>query len=178
MKRILALILALLMVFGMVACSEDGGSGKSGKLDTQEMGEDFAKYLFTPDVERLYDMMPLDLAMEQLGSDEREEAEALIDEQIDSTQSMLEAQYNGVDFEWSVDVTDEEELDADELEELNEFYADADLTVDEAVSAETEITLTADGEEETLPLDLVYVKIDGDWYLDVNCIAELANLGL
>lgn len=178
MKRILALILALLMVFGMVACGKDGGSKKSGKLDTQAMGEDFADYLFTPDVERLYKMTPLNLAMEQLDSDEREEAEEVMDEEIAATQSLLEAQFDGLDFEWSVDVTDEEELDADELEELNEFYADADLTVDEAVRADTEITLTSDGEEETMSLDLVYVKIDGDWYLDINCLAELAELGL
>ena len=66
MKKLFALMLALLMVFAMVACDSSGGGGGGGgagskELDTQKMSEEVYGAIFDAEFERIFDLVHPDV---------------------------------------------------------------------------------------------------------------------
>ena len=188
MKKLLALLLALVMVFGMVACSEsaevnapkDGKTAANGtaapeapkedKPDAQAMATKFADGIFTPDVQAMFDLLPFDAAVEQLEGEDKAALEEEIDLMIEEGQASLDAIYGGLDLKWSVKLVSEEALGEEELASLNESYSEVELTVEKAYSAVATYTVTYEGVDVSADVELVFVKIDGAWYLDVDSL--------
>lgn len=149
---------------------------RSEALDAQEMAEEFFDCIFgDPDVDTMMSMMPFDLALDAAEDDEREELEGYLDETADEMQSELDEMHEGLDeynWDYSVEVTSQEEYDIDDLDT---DYSDFDAEVEEAIYAQCEVTLSAEDEEDiTQDFDLIFVRIDGLWYVDPSAMEDWA----
>jgi len=189
MKKLLALLLALLMAFGMVACGGEPqveGPGEQAaaeepeeaKLDAQAMAESFFDGLFKPDVQAMFDLMPFDPMLDKLEGDAKTLMEEAVDASIDEYQALLEEAFADSNISWTVEVLSEEAVGEEELASLNESYAEMELTVDEATAAATAISVTVDGVTVSADVRLVFVKISDNWYLDMDSMSVIEEMGV
>ncbi len=156
MKKLVALMLTLAMCLCLAACGESGGSAAK----PEDIAEKYMEAIEDCDAEAMLDLMHediVDFALEEMDADKDEFIENL-EELLEKAAELLE------EGEWKVKKV--KEIDDDDLEDLQDQWDDDyDLEVEEAALAKIEITWEEDGEENDETLEIVLVKIDGDWYL-------------
>ena len=144
MKKVLALILALLMVCSLVACGSSGGDDDKSGNSAKKVAQAYADAYESGDFGKVIDLMHKDVVEHDGASADDVDMSAMGD----------------IDF--TVDLSDGEDLDDNKMEEIKTMYADEyDLEVEDAQQFTIEITVMGQSMEQTLYI----VKIDGDWYL-------------
>ena len=155
MKKLLALMLALLMVFAMVACdSSSGGGGKGsggGGNSAKSIAQAFADAFESGKVSKIEKLLHKDYL----------EAEEITSDYFTNWENEIK------DVQYTIKLGDGRDLNDDEMEELCEGYQEYyGLEVEEAQVFETEATMEYDGETDSASPKIYVIKIDGEWYLD------------
>lgn len=166
---ILALITIGLVIF-LCSDDDDRDSKRSKKSnDAESVAEEYVNIVFCGDGDandliELFHPDVVSIVLDDLGVSKKARI-ADINDYLDEMQEELEDE----DVEITeVEVRSVKDLSDDEFEDLEEYYDDAfDLTIDEAKFVKIRIYADVDGEEDTENEDLIVVKIDGDYYLDV-----------
>ena len=139
--------------------------------------EKYIDYQFDGNAEGIINLMPdkmLDYAMEQDGYAPSDLDEAIADmndelqDQLDTLDSYFE---EGWDISYKI--TDTEDVKGDDLDDIKDSYADADIKVSAAKSVEVELTITSGETESSNSMYIDLVKVGRSWYLDV---ASMGNL--
>ena len=92
-------------------------------------------------------------------------------EMKDEYQEML---YELGNVELSYDIKDEDEITGEDLEDIQDYYEDEyNLDIENAKVFEVEICAEIDGEENEETIEIIVVKIDGKWYLDIRSDVDL-----
>ncbi len=157
MKKYLALLLALVMVFALAACG--GGSARS-------VAEKAAKASTEGDAKTVVNMMHakmVDAAVEEGNYDSKQDMIDEMQSMLDMAKGIAEEMY-GENYKVSAKATDEETLVEDELKEIQDnFKSELDLKVSDAKDVTVELTIKGD-EEATDEMTMTVVKIGGKWY--------------
>ena len=142
-------------------------------LDTEFAIQYIAYALFeAADASWIFDLFPEDILV-LLKEGAGEEYEALIEEMNAALAESIEAM-DAYDWYYGVEILDETTLDSYDIARIERTYEDdygIELTIDEAVQVDTQVSLTAEGVEETVELSLTFVLIDEEWYLDPTSIS-------
>ena len=202
MKKFLALMLALLMVFSMVACAkeevkEDDAEieevetevkveeeveeveveeeeEEAPELDAEAMIQYIADAMFREvDASLIFDLFHEDvIALLQLYSGE--EYDAMIESLNEELEATIET-LNDVEWDYEVVILEETALNDDEIAELQAMYDEAmmDIIVEEGVSVEAQIVLSSGDQEETQDVSVVFTLVDGEWYLDPAAMGDV-----
>lgn len=180
MRKLLCLLLSLLMLVSLVACGDkddsddEGGSSKTAKPEA--VVEKFMDCLIDADAKGMFDLVPdavLEYAMEQ---DDMSKSD--FDDQVGELSDMLQESYDYVEemtgekLKMSYEITDSYEMDEDEVADLQEDYDDADVEIEEAKVFEVDFTMEVAGEEQTQSLEIVVIKVDGKWYVEMGSLED------
>lgn len=148
-------------------------SGRSYKSTVEK----YIDYQFDGNAEGIINLMPdkmLDYAMEQDGYAPSDLDEAIADmndelqDQLDTLDSYFE---DGWDISYKI--IKAEDVKGDDLDDIKDSYADADIKVSAAKSVEVELTITSGETESSNSMYIDLVKVGRSWYLDV---ASMGNL--
>ncbi len=137
----------------------------------------FMEAEFDADAKAIFDLMPekmLDYAMEQDGYDS-DDLEDLIDEVNEELQDQMDSldSYLGEGWTSSYEITDEEDIKGDDLDDIKEAYEEADIKISAAKDVEVEITVTSDETESSNSLNISLIKVGRSWYLDLMSMGNL-----
>ena len=147
-KRILSLVVVLIMVFSLVACS----SYKSPLKTMEKIMEGKAK---KADVKSL---LPKEIWEELADS-----ADMDVDEILEEVLETFEDQ-GDEDVKATIKVKDNDKLDKDDLKDINEELEDFDLKATAGQTVEVEEIVEVDGDEEENEAEYTMLKIGGKWY--------------
>ncbi|MBQ8524454.1 MAG: zinc ribbon domain-containing protein [Clostridia bacterium] len=164
---VVAVVVALAIILFAVFAG-----GKSGASSAEAVVEKYLDATLDFDVDALFECLHEDIieaAAEEEGFDSVSEFKDELKEQLDQAADMMDAL--GASIELSYDITDTEELEDDDLDEIAEELEDefgVKVTAATAVTVEQYTKGTAMGQEidETETTTIVAVKIDGDWYIN------------
>lgn len=151
-------VAALVLVFFLF-------SGRSYKATVN----DFMEGVFDANGSQLIKCIPdelIDQAMDDSGMNKKEMASYLA-EQLGGTLNYLDYYFD----HWTVShkITGTEKYDAGELADIKDDYRDDyDLKVKDAMIVIVEMTVKAQGIEETTEIEIGVIKIGGSWYIDVE----------
>lgn len=108
----------------------------------------------------------VDMMCEEEDMTEREMARELSETMEEFTESFDYL----VGEDWTVDyeIVDTDDYSRSDLRDLQEIYEEIDIDVKDAMTVIVELTVEADGESETLDMEIGVVKIGGSWYVDVQ----------
>ncbi len=177
---VLALLLAFTMCFAMVGCDKDDKKDKksSSSRSPEDVADKFMEAVFID--KKAEDA--INLIHDDVIDGFCEEEDMKKSEFEDEFQEDLDDLFEEFDYEyddWSVDWTISyvEDLEEYNLEDIKDSYSDYyDVEIDDAKLVEIDATLktTCDGEkeEDTDELEIVAVKIDGKWYLDIESMED------
>lgn len=132
---------------------------------------------FDADGEAILDLLPdkmVDYALEEDGKDS-DDLDEIIDDLNEQLQDQLDSldKYLGEGWKISYEITDDENIKGEDLEDIKEAYKDADIKVSAAKNAEVEITVKADETENSNTLDIALIKVGRAWYLDMMSMGNL-----
>ena len=186
MKKLLALMLALLMVFAMVACDAEPGTADNNESPKTNAGAEASDADVAENVDGIdnSETENADTATRtpeevvQTYADAFESGKlsdtaplyhaALAEAEGLTEEAFFEAEKNWATagFQCSIEVYDAEDLDEDELDTLKTVYAgEHGLEVEEAQKFAADVTLEYEEESNTDSAYFYVVKIDGEWYL-------------
>lgn len=171
-KRIgIIAVILLIIVVVLVGIFLFGGRSYKGTI------KKYVNATFDADGEEILDLLPekmIDYAMEEEGQDS-EDLDEIIDDMNEELQDQLDSldEYLGEGWEISYEITDDENIKGDDLEDIKEAYEDADIKVSAAKEAEVEITVKADETENSNTLDIALIKVGRSWYLDIMSMGNL-----
>ena len=171
-KRIgIIAVILLIIVVVLAGIFLFGGRSYKGTI------KKYVNATFDADGEEILDLLPekmIDYAMEEEGQDS-EDLDEIIDDMNEELQDQLDSldEYLGEGWKISYEITDDENIKGDDLEDIKEAYEDADIKVSAAKEAEVEITVKADETENSNTLDIALIKVGRSWYLDIMSMGNL-----
>lgn len=177
MRNILCLLLSLVMLLSLAACGDkDDEGGESGK-SAKAVAEQFMDGLADADAEAMFDLLP-DEVVEYIMEDEgmsKSDWNEQIDYLSESLKEMYEEteEYYGGKLKITYEITDEWDLEDEELEELQEDYEDVDVKIKAAKVIEVEAVMNCGDYEEPTTFELVVLKIGSNWYLDFDSLENI-----
>lgn len=163
-----AVIVVLVIILGVVLFG-----GRSYKATVKK----FVDATFDADAKAIVDLMPEEIityALEQEGY-ESGELNDFIDEGDEALQEQLDSLngYLGEGWKISYNITDEEDVKGDDLDDVKDAYEDVDIKVSSAKNVEIVITVSGDETESSNTLDISLIKIGRSWYLDMMSMGNL-----
>ncbi len=163
-----AVIVVLVIILGVVLFG-----GRSYKATVKK----FVDATFDADAKAIVDLMPEEVityALEQEGY-ESGELNDFIDEGDEALQEQLDSLngYLGEGWKISYNITDEEDVKGDDLDDVKDAYEDVDIKVSSAKNVEIVITVSGDETESSNTLDISLIKIGRSWYLDMMSMGNL-----
>ncbi len=162
MKKLLSIVLILAMILSLSACSDKG---------YEETLELYIEALNDQDAEALLELFPENVIEymidEGYGADEDEllvMAQAWMDMYIAECEDIC-----GEDVEFTYEVLGKEKVSGSDLKDLKADYEDdLELKVKAGTTVEFDLIMEGDDDDDTEDMELVLVKIDGEWYLDLE----------
>lgn len=163
-----AVIVVLVIILGVVLFG-----GRSYKATVKK----FVDATFDADAKAIVDLMPEEIityALEQEGY-ESGELNDFIDEGDEALQEQLDSLngYLGEGWKISYNITDEEDVKGEDLDDVKDAYEDVDIKVSSAKNVEIVITVSGDETESSNTLDISLIKIGRSWYLDMMSMGNL-----
>lgn len=181
MKRILALLLALVMVFAMAACSTkenkkpeeapaEPEEAPIAELNMQAVLDDTEQAIVNGETQKLLELVHPDVlptVLDFIGMTEEELNDTLemLNDDMDSMLGMLDS--------YEINLLSEEPFAEGPLKELNSVYKALGVKIRAATAVQVELAATMNGIEgmrETYHLNMI--EIDGQWYVDVFSLTD------
>ena len=166
MKRIIALILALLLLCGLTACGESSTKTKKKKETWKTTFNNFVAVTFEGNVDKLEKLAPEEYWIwyeDEYGLDLDD-----IKEEIEDNQEELEDEY-GKNISVTIDVEKEKQLSDKKVENIanaleDQYDIDA-KSVTEVIEIKGVITIKGTEDEEDEDVELTFAKIGKSWYM-------------
>ena len=146
----LALIIGCFFIFG----------GRSYK----DVVKDYFKATEKADAKLMMELLPDDLIKYVMKEEDMTRKEMV--EDLQDSLDMIHRYYDDVKI--SYEITDTDDFDKDDLEDIKEDYKEIGVKVKDAMVVEVEVTMELDGNERTTTQELTLIKVGGSWYLDIE----------
>lgn len=165
---VIAIIIAIIIaVIGSVLL---GGRSYKSTIDK------YVDASFDANGEALLDLFPdkmLDRALAENNYDS-DDLKGVIEDINEQLQDQMDAldNYLGEGWKISYEITADEDVKGDELDDIKSAYEDVDIKVSAAKNIEVEISVKGD-ETESITLDVSLIKSGRSWYLDIMSMGSL-----
>lgn len=160
---VVAIIVVVIAIIGFFLF---GGRGYKSTIDK------YVDAIYEADGEALLDLLPdklVDYGMVEYAYERNSDDIDIMDElnemlqaQVDSTDS-----YYGKGWEVSNEITDDEDIKGDDLDDIKRAYEAADIKVSAAKNVEVVVTVKGGETENSYTVDIALIKSGRSWYLDM-----------
>lgn len=161
-----AVVAIIVVVIAIIGFFLFGGRGYKSTIDKYEDA------IYEADGEALLDLLPdklVDYGMVEYAYERNSDDIDIMDElnemlqaQVDSTDS-----YFGKGWEVSNEITDDEDIKGDDLDDIKRAYEVADIKVSAAKNVEVVVTVKGGETENSYTVDIALIKSGRSWYLDM-----------
>ena len=162
LTAIAAAIVSFVVVLAIVIAVAFSSSPKS-------VVKGYMKALLNADMSKYTDLLP-DEVLDEHWPNESEQKEwvEIYNETIQDCYNYLDYKYDD-DWEITYKIGDIEDVSTDLLRDIQEYYAERyDCKVQKVKTVELEVTLHFDGRKATKNIEMIVIKVGGNWYLDFN----------
>ncbi len=168
MKKLLALVLSLVMIFSLVGCS-DKKDEKEDKDSPATAVKNYVDVMLKGNAKKLKSLAPAEF-WEYLEDEEDltlDDCTERFEEGYEMTQEYLKEEF-GDDYKISHKVNGKEELSEKKLAKiadgLNENYGISTKKVTKAYEMEVEVSIKGSDDDDEVELTLIVAKIGSKWY--------------
>ena len=166
MKKIMAIVLSALMLTAFAACNEEEESVKRDSIEGAV--ELYFNAWCEADAQAVLDLYPdemVDFMIDRYGS--KSEMKKELREDLKEALGEMENEYG--DFKrYEFEVIDSESMDRDERDEIEEYMrerTESDINISSVKTVEVEYTIYFEDDEYDGIVELMLMKVDGQWYL-------------
>lgn len=161
-----AVVAIIVVVIAFIGFFLFGGRGYKSTIDK------YVDAIYEADGEALLDLLPdklVDYGMVEYAYERNSDDIDIMDElnemlqaQVDSTDS-----YYGKGWEVSNEITDDEDIKGDDLDDIKRAYEVANIKVSAAKNVEVVVTVKGGETENSYTVDIALIKSGRSWYLDM-----------
>ena len=164
-------VIVIVIIIAIIGFFLFGGRSYKSTIDK------YVDASFDADGGAILDLLPdkmIDYALAEDNYDS-DDLEGIIDDMNEQLQDQMDSldNYLGEDWKISYEITDDEDVKGDELDDIKSAYEDADVKVSAAKNVEVEITVKGAETESNNTLDVSLIKSGRSWYLDVMSMGSL-----
>lgn len=166
-----AAIIAVIVIFFAVK-----GLGVGGR-SYEKVVDKLVTAAFSGDLRAIMDLIPSKMIDQELASEGISRDE--LNDQIDQMSEMMKEQmksaddYVGANWKVTHEILSAAEVTGDDLEDVKEDYAEANVKVSAAKHLEVKLTIKGDKDQDSNSINIMVVKVGSSWYLDVDSFDEI-----
>ena len=163
-------IISFVVVLAIVIAVAFSSSPKS-------VAKGYMKAILNADMSKFIDLIPDEVLAQHFPNEsEQKEWVGIYNEAIQDSYISLDYRYDD-DWEITYKIGDIEDVSTDLLRDIQEYYAERyDCKVQKVKTVELEVTLHFDGRKATKNIEMIVIKVGGNWYLDHNHSPSPTNL--